>query len=285
MSYTTLNPVKVRSTAKGVRPLCAWMAAAALFVPTLVAAQVAIFDPEEGINILSMGVGKAPDYIGSNHSKAAVAPLARYYFSGPRYVQLLGPQLSVNVINDNTWQFGPQVLYRLKRGSDVHDPVVSKMNEIKGTPELGVFGGASWQLSADPQNRFGVRADVEGGKHGVEGTVTANYFLPVSRAIVLNAGGGLGLSSDKWAKTYFGVNGTDVALYPSLAGAPYVPKGGVSDLRANFGAIVHFSPTWHAGLGARYQRLQGDSADSPIVAQRGNRNQWIYGLAVAYIWQ
>lgn len=258
---------------------------ALMAIPGIASAQVALFDPEEGINIASLGVGKAPDYMGSNHSKAAIAPLARIYFGGQRYVQLLGPQLSVNLLSDDTWQFGPQVLYRLKRGDSVHDPVVAKMTEIKGTAELGVFGSGSWKLSADPRNRIGVRADIQSGKNGAEGTLTGNYFLPVAKAVVLNVGGGMGYTNSKWAKTYFGVAGKDIALYPSLAGAAYAPKSGVYDLRVNFGAIVHLSPSWHLGAGARYQELQGDYAKSPLVAERGNRNQWVYGLAVGYVWQ
>jgi len=33
------------------------------------------------------------------------------------------------------------------------------------------------------------------------------------------------------------------------------------------------------------QRITGDAADSPIVSQRGTRNQVTYGAGVAYAWK
>jgi outer membrane scaffolding protein for murein synthesis (MipA/OmpV family) len=33
-----------------------------------------------------------------------------------------------------------------------------------------------------------------------------------------------------------------------------------------------------------YSRLVGDAADSPIVAERGSENQWIYGVGTLYAW-
>ncbi|MBC7940240.1 MAG: MipA/OmpV family protein [Chitinophagaceae bacterium] len=270
-----------------IKPLRQLRVATAIvaLLPTVADAQVAFFDPQEGLNMVSLGVGSAPDYMGSGNNKTAVAPLARYYFAGRRYAQILGPQISINVLNDDVWQFGPQLLVRLKRDSSVEDPVVAQMRPIDAAAEAGVFIAATWPLSADPRHRFGVRADIQGGENGAEGSLTASFFLPVSRAIVFNVSGGLGYTNDKWARTYFGVQGSDIALYPGLNGRAYTPSGGVFDGRINVGAIVHLSPSWHAGLGLRYQQLQGDYADSPIVAARGNRSQRIYGIALGYIWQ
>jgi outer membrane protein len=266
-----------------------WVAAgsAALMaaLPGIAYPQVAFFDPQEGVNTVFLGVGSAPDYMGSADNQAAIAPLGRYYFSGKRYVQLLGPQISLNLANDEVWQFGPQVLFRFKRDSDVDDPVVARMRPIDSEVEGGVFVAASWKLGSDPRHRFGVRADIQAGSNGTEGTLTANYYHPVSRGVVLNLGGGMGFSNDKWARTYYGVNGTDVALFPSLGGNEYNAQGGVNDFRVNFGAIVHLSPQWHLALGARYLRLRGDAVDSPIVSQRGDRDQWIYGAGIGYVWQ
>lgn len=254
-------------------------------LPGSATAQVAFFDPQEGVNMVSLGVGRAPDYMGSDDYEAAVAPIGRYYFSDKRYVQVLGPQISLNLLNHDVFQFGPQLLFRFKRDSDVEDPVVSRMQEVDSAVEGGVFAAATWKLSSDPRHRVGVRADLQGGSNGSEGTLTANYFHPVTQATVLYVGGGIGFSNDKWARTYYGVKASDAYLFPSLNGNAYKPDGGLNDYRANFGAIVHLSPNWHLAGGARYQRLRGDAGDSPIVDERGSRNQWIYGVSVGYVWQ
>lgn len=254
-------------------------------LPGVALAQVAFFDPQEGLNTVALGVGSAPDFIGSGDNDGAIGPVARYHFSGKRYVQLLGPQLSVNLLSDDVWQFGPQLLVRFERGSDVKDSVVKQMRTIDMALEAGVFVAANWKLGDDPRHRVGVRADAQAGENGYEGTLTANYFLPVARAVVLNVGGGMGFTNDKWARTYYGVEGSDVALFPSLGGREYKPDGGVNDYRVNVSALVHLSPNWHLGVGARYQKLQGDAADSPIVDERGSQDQWIYGAAIGYVWQ
>lgn len=243
------------------------------------------FDPEEGVNVFALGVASAPDYIGSDDTKAVPAIVARAYFSGKRYVQLLGPQLSLNLINDDVFQFGPQVLFRAKRDSDVDDEVVKQMRTVDENVEGGIFAAAVWKINGDNRHRFGIRADWQGSSDGEEGTITMNYFRPLSSTIVLNLGGGIGFSNDKWARNYFGVSGTDVNLFPSLGGNAYVPKGGVNDYRANIGIIAHLQPQWHLFTGVRYQKLRGDVSDSPIVSERGDKNQWIYGVALGYAWQ
>lgn len=246
-------------------------------------AQVAFFDPQEGLNTLALSAGSALDFIGSGDNAGAIGPVARYHFSGKRYVQILGPQLSVNLLNDDVWQFGPQLLLRFERDSDVEDPVVKNMRPIDSALEAGVFLAAHWKLGDDPRHRFGVRADAQVGENGYEGTLTANYFLPVARAVVLNVGGGMGLTNDKWARAYFGVEGSDVALFPSLGGNSYKAQGGVHDVRFNLSALVPLSPNWHLGVGAHHQKLQGDAADSPMVRERGSSDSLIYGAAVAYV--
>lgn len=248
-------------------------------------AQTSFLDPAEGVNAVIVGVGSAPDYMGSGDNMAVPAVMARVYLPGTkRYVQLLGGQLSMNLLDRDGWQFGPQLNFRAKRDSDVDDPVVARMRPLDSEVEAGVFIGHTWRLSGDPRHRFGLRADIQSGE-GTFATATANLWLPVSKAVVLNFGGGFAYANDKWTNHYFGVNGTDVALFPTLGNNPYVAGGGLYDFRFNAGAVIHINPRWHVGIGMRYQQLQGDAKSSPIVAQRGNRDQFIFGASVGYAWQ
>lgn len=274
---------------KGISPkfvTCSCLGLLLSALPGVAFSQAAFFDPEEGVNIAAIGVAGVPDYIGSDDQEAVPAIIARYYFSsGKRYVQLLGPQLSLNLLNHDVFQLGPQILYRKKRDDDVEDDVVKRMRTIDSTTEGGIFAAAVWRLEGDNRHRFSVRADWQTSNKGGEGTFTVNYYRPLSQKIVMNVGGGLGFSNDKWARTYFGVEDTDVALFPSLGGQPYQPKGGLNDYRVNFGVIAHLKPQWHLFAGARYLRLRSDVADSPIVSERGDKNQWVYGAAIGYAWQ
>ena len=254
-------------------------------LPGIASAQTGLFDPEEGVNAIFLGVGSAPDFMGSDHNEAVPAIIGRIYFGDTRrYVQVLGPQISVNLINSDEWQLGPQVVFRRKRDNDVDNSVVKQMQTVDSETELGVFVAKTWRLSNDPRHKFGVRADVGSGE-GEFGTVTANYWLPVAQRLVLNFGGGLAWASSKWTDNYFGVHGSDIALFPSLGGRDYSAGSGLYDFRVNVGAIYHINRNWHVGGGLRYSQLQGDAKDSPIVKEQGNKDQFIFGAAIGYAWQ
>lgn len=247
--------------------------------------QTSFLSPTEGVNAIIVGAGSAPDYMGSSDNEGVPAVMGRIYFgNSKRYVQLLGTQVSLNLLNSEGWQLGPQLNFRPKRDSDVDDPVVARMRPLDSEVEFGGFVGYTWKLSNDPRHRFGLRGDIQSGE-GTFATATANLWLPVSRAVVLNFGGGFAYANGKWTNNYFGVNGTDIALFPSLGGNAYSAGGGIYDIRVNAGALVHITPQWHVGLGVRYQRLQGDAADSPIVTQRGSKDQVVFGAAIGYAWQ
>lgn len=254
-------------------------------MPGAAFAQAGIFDMQEGVNVVFLGVGSAPDFMGSDDNEMVPAIMGRMHFGKTRrFIQLMGPQLSLNLIDSEEWQFGPQLIFRPKRDSDVDSPVVRRMREVDSEVEAGAFIARSWKLSSDPRHKVNVRADLQVGE-GTFGTVTANIFFPASQQLVLNFGGGISYANDKWTNHYFGINGTDIALYPTQGGRPYNAGGGVYDFRLNAGAIYHLSKSWHVGGGLRYAQIQGDAKDSPIVSQQGNRDQWIFGVAVGYAWQ
>ena len=254
------------------------------------AGMAGFFDAEEGVNIVGLGVGAVPDYQGSDDSTGGAAPVARYYFSGERYVYLLGPQLSVNLIDDKVFQFGPMFMYRFGRDDDVDDSVVKRMAEIDDAVEAGAFVAASYAMNQDdPRERLvfsaDLLADVSDTHDGWISTAGVKYWMPISRAVVAHIGGGFAYASDDYVQTYFGVNGADVALFPSLGATPYNAEGGLQDYRITAGLVMHLSPDWHLGAGLRYQELQGDAKDSPIVDERGDSTQMIYGLGLGYVWQ
>ncbi|MGQ7935672.1 MipA/OmpV family protein [Paraburkholderia sp. D1E] len=67
------------------------------------------------------------------------------------------------------------------------------------------------------------------------------------------------------------------------SGLPAVgPSGGLEHITGRGAAIYPFNKNWLGGAMIYYQRLTGLAPDSPIVAQRGTRNQITYGVGVAY---
>lgn len=237
--------------------------------------------------IAGAAVGAIPDYLGSNDYEVGIAPFFRYQFEGSkRYVQLLGAEVTFNVLDHPNLRFGPLVNYHFGRDDDVEDEVVARMREIDGTVEMGAF--LDWFYIVEPGNPRhrlvaggAIEQDVGNESDGLRGRISARYWRPVTEAIDVYIGGGMQFADSDYVETYFGVDAADAAA----TGLPqFSPSGGVNDVRLNLGALFYLSREWLLAAGLQYRRLLDDAADSPIVDDRGSANQVYVGVGAAYLW-
>jgi len=95
--------------------------------------------------------------------------------------------------------------------------------------------------------------------------------------------GGVWYADDDWNDTYFGVNSNNVGD----SGLPfYEADSGLNEVFLGTSGLLYLSKNWVLAGGVRYSRLTGDAEDSPVVDGedgRGDANQWIAGLGIAYI--
>ncbi|WP_343520101.1 MipA/OmpV family protein, partial [Sphingomonas sp.] len=83
----------------------------------------------------------------------------------------------------------------------------------------------------------------------------------------------------KYHRAYFGITSADAAA----SGLPaYDPKGGVQAVGVAAGHLHQLSRRWGVATYARYDRLVGDAADSPVARTLGSRNQFAAGVALSY---
>lgn len=265
------------------------MRAAAALVSGLIigAAQAQLVPPVDvpDVNLVGAGIGSVPDYMGSSNNKGGLAPVVRYQLAGTqRYFLLLGSQAYFNVLDNQNWRVGPMLNYRFGRDSDVSDFVVKRMVELKGKAEIGAFVQYNHKLSDQKMHQLVFSGDIGGSDYGTVGNVRMMLWQPLSQSTLLNIGIGMQFANDKWMNTYFGVtNPADVALYPTLAGTPYVAGSGMKSFYIPFGVTQALSKEWLVSVGGRYESLQGNAKASPVVSQRGKADQWIYGLGVSYL--
>ncbi len=243
------------------------------------------FELPEIRNYVALAVGVVPDYLGSDDYTIGAAPAGLIRFgSSDRYARLLVTELSVNVLDSRTWNFGPVLNYRLAR-DDVDDDAVDLMRDIDGTVEAGLIGGWTWRGDDDPRHRFHVSAEVlydVGDTHdGYLVSAGARYFRPVTRPLTLSIGATVTYGSDDYMQTYFGVD-SDNAARSGLS--EFSASGGLRDVRFPIMAIYSLNPSWHVTGGLIYSRLLDDASDSPIVDDRGSSDQLFAGLGVAYAW-
>jgi len=270
-----------RHPARTVRPVVL----AGLLAMLSLAGHAQAIDPELFPNLVGAGIGTTPDYTGANTSSAAVAPLLRYHFQDShRSFSLVGPIGSLNLIDSPGLHGGPMFRYRFGR-LDVEDPVVARMHEIDRTIDLGGYL-SYWWTGSDVPWRLRVAGSVLTGidseHRGNSASLDAQFWLPVSRQVVLGVGGALNFADSDFMTTWYGVNAQDSAA----SGLPfYKPGGGGTSNDAWVGVMWLFRPNWVVGAGVYYQRLTGNAADSPIVRDRGNANQVSGGVGAAYYWE
>lgn len=238
------------------------------------------------VNLVGLAAGVAPDYSGSSHNTGAVAPIFRYQFKdSKRYFTWLGPTGYLNLIDSATWRAGPMLNYRGKRDHDVDDSIVKQMDEIDSTVEGGVFLQYNLSLSSVKMHQLVFSGDVAGSGKGTVGHLRMMYWQPFSPTIIGQIGLGTTFSNDKFSETYYGViSAHDVALFPSLRGQQYKPGGGLVGVNIPFGVsfLVGENKKYLLSVGGRYEALQSDAKDSPVV-QRGKSDQWIGGVGLSYL--
>jgi len=234
--------------------------------------------------VFGVAVGTLPDYRGSDDYTFGFAPMFRYTIPDQeRYIQLLANELTVNLIDDEMFRFGPLLNYHFGRNDDVKDEEVKQMKEIDDTIEAGVFGDIVWTLSKDRRQRFILGAklyqDVGKESDGFSANVSARYWYPVCKPVDINLSVGAIYQDDDYANHYFGVNADNVGT----SALPFFnAKGGVNEYYMVLGGVVYLNKNWLVSAGVRASVIAGDPADSPIVDQRGDSTQWVGGVGVGY---
>lgn len=241
--------------------------------------------------VVGVGIGRGPDYRGSNDDVTLGAPFARYTFKGEqRYVQLMFNEASANLVDSKKFQAGPVLSYHFGRDTfadaELVDPVVRKMQPVDNTVEAGVFGNVIWTDEANPRNRFSVGVtlltDAGGESNGSRARFSVRWWHQVSLPVDINLGAGFIYADGKYNDHYFGVNAANVGT----SGLPfYAMGGGVNEYFVTAAALVYLSKEWLVGAGVRLADLSSDAKDSPIVALRGDKSSYtIWGVGVGYIW-
>jgi outer membrane protein len=236
-------------------------------------------------NFIGLGIGSTTEWMGAKDRTTGIVPAARVQLEGQRFAELYGPFGDINVLDVPNWEFGPMLSYRFGR-KDVEDPVVNSLPSIGAGVEAGMFGGyhyvstqgIPWRLRVG----VSVLTAVGGDATGSHVTPYASVWMPLSRTVFVGLGAGFTWSSDSFMRQRFGVSPAAAVV----SGLPaYSPNAGVRQFYAWPAIVVQLNPRWFAAGGVFYQRLTGDAADSPIVTQRGDRNQWTVGDGVGYAWR
>lgn len=235
-------------------------------------------------NFVGAGLGVTTEWMGAKDRVAGIVPGGRVALEHNRFIEVYGPIADMNLLDSPNWEFGPMVSYRFGR-SEVKDPVVNALPPIDGGLEAGVFAGWHYiRTQGIPLRvRLGVSLTtaVSGGATGGHVTPYASLWVPLSRKVFVGFGGGLTWSSESFMQQRFGVS-PEASAASGLSA--YSAGAGVRQYYLWPALLWNFVPKWFAGAGAFWQRISGEGADSPLVTERGARDQISAGLGLGYSW-
>ena len=159
-----------------------------------------------------------------------------------------------------------------RKKSDLDVPI----GKVSRTVELGAF--AQYEVSESIRLRSDVRKGI-GGHEGVIASIGGDRIWRDGDRYVFSIGPRLLVSDARYQRSWFGVS----QAAAMASGLPaYRPGGGVHAVALTSGMTYQLNPKWGLFGFARYERLVGDAAKSPIVRQLGSKNQASGGIGLTY---
>jgi len=217
-----------------------------------------------------------PDFAGANHSLFSPVPIFSIRRAGS-VDQFRSPRdnASIALIDFGDLRAGPAGKFVPSRKAGSYSEL-DGLGDVKAAFELGGF------IEYFPVDWFRVRNETRqgfGGHQGVVSDFSADFIVPVTRAITISAGPRFTWESTKAVSPYFSVDAVQ-AIATGLAA--FDAKGGAHSAGAGAQVKYRINPQWEVHSYVEYDRLLGDAAKSPLVAARGSVNQTKVGIGASY---
>lgn len=179
----------------------------------------------------------------------------------------------IEIVETNGFAFGPIANFEDARTAE---DVGTDLPKVGFSLELG--GVIKYELGDHFRIRGELRKGVTGHK-GWVGTAGADFIFREGDRWLFSIGPRVTWGDDKYQDAWFSVAPEDSV--PS--GLPaYDAGGGIQAYGATASALTQISSRWGLSAYAKYDRLTGDAADSPIVLTYGSRDQFSFGAGLTY---
>lgn len=158
-----------------------------------------------------------------------------------------------------------------------HNESHAAIDEVATTIELGGF--AQYWIAKGLRVHVEVRQGVNGHK-GLVSNAGFDYVARDRDRWLFALGPRVSLSDGRYQDAWFRVTPRESAASGLAA---YDPKGGgVHAVGATATGLYQLTPRWGLFGFAKYDRLVGDAARSPVVRDLGSRNQFSGGLGLSF---
>ena len=233
--------------------------------------------PESGTRFtVGAGVAVVPDYEGSEDYEAAPLLHFRMAWANGRYLDFSGNRVKFNVMADSNWSIGPELRVRAKRDDDVDEKKVADLKTVDRAVELGGF--VAYDLGSNFEVGANLLQDVADGHDGFLLGLSAGYRIPMDNTMIALKVFTTYASND-YMDAYFSVKRKNVG---SSSLDFYNADEGFKDFGLTCVISHQFNGSWGMVGVLGYSRLIGDAADSPIVDDVGDANQFLGGIMGTY---
>lgn len=240
---------------------------------------------------LGAAVVVQPKYEGSDEHEAIPIPIVIPKFSEPvdeepstysqirKRVNFRGlDDIRIRVLGGERFQVGAVTGYITKRDQD-DGRLLRGLGDIDGGLVAGAY--SAFRVGAFTLDAA-ILEKVTGDDAGPEYRFGVETIHQVNERTQIGVRIGTTIASQDFMQTYFGV--TPVQSRNSRAGLPvFTPDAGVKDVFIAVGGSLGLGERWLLKGGARYGRLLGDAADSPIV-ETENQLSGTVGLGYRFGW-
>jgi outer membrane protein len=243
---------------------------------------------------LTVGVGAVylPSYRGSNDYVVSPVPLVRGKFKGidinPRAAGLALDFIPDDVDSGIGFSFGPVATYSGNRANRIKDPVVRAAGKLDPAVEVGFTAGISAYKLLNDYDSLTLSADMKWDVNGAYSGMTVNpaisYTTPLSKAMIAVVAVSARRVDSEFARYYYSVT-PDQSV---ASGLPvYNAHGGWDSVNTSMLLSYDLSgDVRDGGLSlfavGNYSRMLNSAKYTPFTSLRGDADQWIGGLGVAY---
>lgn len=237
---------------------------------------------------VSVGAGAllSPNYLGDDAYSLSAVPFLRVAH-GERFFASVQEGVGYKLINLENFRAGPLIRLAAGRDEDGSGPfriAGGKTDDLRGLGDIdtSVSLGGFAEFDIGPVTASARLGQAVSGHDGLTGDIGVVYKGIVrgnSTPIFYTLGPRLNFGDDSYSSAFFGVN----TIQSEASGlVPFTASGGIISYGVSGSLTRPLTNRVSATLIGSYNRLTADPADSPLVTQRGSKDQAFVGIVTSY---
>lgn len=254
--------------------------------------QLANVPPEDTSRERQIMVGAfmaySPAYLGADEYQLMAGPNIQVRYD--RAFLSLQDGLGYDLVRSSGWRAGPTISLRQPRRQSGNSPLMiagERTDDLRGLGTIKASADVGGFVAYE-RGAFAAKLDVRQATNtdlGLIATLSARYtaMIPIASRpgppAIFSIGPRVSFVDDKYNQAYFGITAEQSARSGLRE---YRANGGLLSAGIGASAIVPLSSRISAMVLAGYDRLTDDAARSPLVEDRGSRDQATVGLGLVY---